>query len=62
MKGEITFPPKGDLGFGYDPIFIPTVQPNKNSRLTYGQIKPEFKNNHSHRTIAFTKFYKSCFK
>ena len=62
MKGEITFPPKGDLGFGYDPIFIPTVQPNNNSRLTYGQIEPKFKNNHSHRTIAFNKFYKSCFK
>jgi len=62
VKGEITFPAKGDLGFGYDPIFIPTVQPNKNSKLTYGQIEPEFKNKHSHRNIAFKKFYDGCFK
>ena len=62
MKGEITFPPKGDLGFGYDPIFIPAIQPNKNSKLTYGQIEPEFKNKHSHRNIAFNKFYNDCFK
>ena len=62
IKGEISFPPKGNFGFGYDPIFIPTVQPNKGSRLTYGQIDPEFKNKHSHRNKAFNKFYTNCFK
>ena len=58
MPGRIKFPPKGNNGFGYDPIFIPDTQPFNNLSLTYGEIDPFFKNNNSHRNIAFNKFLK----
>ena len=62
MPGKITFPPKGNNGFGYDPIFIPDTQPFNNLSLTYGEIDPSFKNKNSHRNIAFNKFLKSISK
>ena len=55
MKGKIQFPPRGTKGFGYDPIFIPSIQPFSNKLLTYGEIEPEFKNSNSHRNFAFNK-------
>ena len=55
MKGTIQLPPKGTKGFGYDPIFIPSIQPISNKLLTYGEIEPEFKNSNSHRNFAFNK-------
>ncbi len=62
MPGKIKFPPKGNNGFGYDPIFIPDTQPFNNLSLTYGEIDPSFKNKNSHRNIAFNKFLKSISK
>ena len=62
MNGRIVFPPRGNKGFGYDPIFVPKIQPIKNSELTYGEIDPSFKNKNSHRNIAFDKFLKSILK
>ena len=62
MPGKIKFPPKGNNGFGYDPIFIPDTQPFINQRLTYGEIDPSFKNNNSHRNVAFNKFLKRISK
>ena len=62
MPGKIKFPPKGNNGFGYDPIFIPDTQPFINQSLTYGEIDPSFKNNNSHRNVAFNKFLKSISK
>ena len=55
MKGTIQLPPRGKKGFGYDPIFIPSIQPFSNKLLTYGEIEPEFKNSNSHRNFAFNK-------
>ena len=55
MKGKIQLPPRGTKGFGYDPIFIPSIQPLDNKLLTYGEIEPEFKNLNSHRNFAFNK-------
>ena len=55
MKGKIQFPPRGTKGFGYDPIFIPSIQPFDNKLLTYGEIDPKFKNLNSHRNFAFNK-------
>ena len=48
--GSITWPPKGNLGFGYDPIFIPSGY-NK----TFGELSNKIKNKISHRMIAFKK-------
>ena len=48
--GTIIWPPKGNLGFGYDPMFIPTGY-NK----TFGQLPNKIKNNISHRSLAFKK-------
>ncbi|WP_288757582.1 non-canonical purine NTP pyrophosphatase [uncultured Brevundimonas sp.] len=50
VHGELTFPPRGDRGFGYDPIFIPEGQ-----TLTYGELDPAVKEADSHRTRAFMK-------
>ena len=50
VHGELTFPPRGERGFGYDPIFIPEGQ-----SLTYGELEPAVKEADSHRTRAFMK-------
>ena len=62
MLGKVVFPPRGNKGFGYDPIFVPKIQPIKNRELTYGEIDPSFKNKNSHRNIAFDKFLKRILK
>ena len=48
--GMLQFPPKGENGFGYDPIFIP-----KGYKKTFGEMKYSFKERISHRQIAFEK-------
>ena len=48
--GTLQFPPKGDNGFGYDPIFIP-----KGYKKTFGEMKYSFKERISHRQKAFKK-------
>ena len=50
VHGELTFPPRGDRGFGYDPIFVPA-----GGSLTFGEMEPAAKEAISHRTRAFTK-------
>ena len=52
-RGKIVFPPRGKSGFGYDSIFLPEIQPEKNRLLTYGELNPISKNNTSHRNEAF---------
>ncbi|WP_435417604.1 RdgB/HAM1 family non-canonical purine NTP pyrophosphatase [Parerythrobacter aurantius] len=48
--GSLTWPPRGTLGFGYDPVFVPN-----NSELTFAEIDPEQKHAISHRADAFAK-------
>lgn len=48
--GEITTEPKGDGGFGYDPIFY-----YKPLKQTFGEISLEDKNKISHRALALDK-------
>lgn len=54
IEGVITDTPKGDGGFGYDPIFMPLGY-NK----TFGEIDPTIKNVISHRGKALQelKYY-----
>ncbi|HYM18791.1 MAG TPA: RdgB/HAM1 family non-canonical purine NTP pyrophosphatase [Micropepsaceae bacterium] len=49
--GSLTFPPRGDRGFGYDPIFVP-----EGHRFTFGEMDPQTKHKISHRAKAFAKF------
>lgn len=48
IMGQISWPPRGDKGFGYDPIFIPN---GKNE--TFAEIEREDKQKISHRGQAF---------
>ncbi|WP_313445772.1 RdgB/HAM1 family non-canonical purine NTP pyrophosphatase [Brevundimonas sp.] len=50
VHGQLTFPPRGDRGFGYDPLFIPTGVDQ-----TFGEMEPAAKDAISHRTVAFAK-------
>jgi len=50
INGTLTFPQKGKMGFGYDPIFIP-----ENHAVTFGEMAPNEKDLISHRSIAFKK-------
>jgi XTP/dITP diphosphohydrolase len=54
VHGTLTFPPRGDHGFGYDPIFIP-----EGWDQTFGEIDPHVKNAMSHRARAFQKLLHS---
>ena len=51
-----SWPPKGDYGFGYDPIFRPLKYDK-----TFGEMEPEFKHSISHRALAFKKLKNLCF-
>ena len=55
VEGSLTWPPRGDRGFGYDPIFIPI-----GANLTFGEIDPEEKHRISHRARAFAKLVEHC--
>ncbi|HYK78310.1 MAG TPA: RdgB/HAM1 family non-canonical purine NTP pyrophosphatase [Micropepsaceae bacterium] len=51
VYGSLAFPPRGDKGFGYDPIFVP-----EGYRMTFGEMSPADKHAMSHRARAFAKF------
>ncbi|HEY2357968.1 MAG TPA: RdgB/HAM1 family non-canonical purine NTP pyrophosphatase [Phenylobacterium sp.] len=50
VDGTLAFPPRGDHGFGYDPIFTPVGQ-----HQTFGEMDPAAKDAMSHRALAFAK-------
>jgi XTP/dITP diphosphohydrolase len=56
VEGSLTWPPRGDRGFGYDPIFIP-----QGAALTFGEIDPVEKHRISHRARAFAKLVERYF-
>lgn len=49
-RGRIVWPPRGDQGFGYDPIFVP-----EGHDRTFGEMSHEEKLPLTHRTRAFEK-------
>lgn len=57
VEGDVTFDPRGDKGFGYDPIFIP-----KGHDLTFAEMEPQEKHRISHRADAFKKLVSACFE
>jgi len=50
VDGALTWPPRGTLGFGYDPVFVPN-----GSALTFAEHDPVEKHRISHRADAFAK-------
>jgi XTP/dITP diphosphohydrolase len=64
VDGQLVFPPRGSLVFGYDPIFMP-----ENLTKTFGEmtleekqaIPPDGSPALSHRARAFQTFARACF-
>ena len=56
VEGSLTWPPRGNRGFGYDPMFIP-----RGATLTFGEIDPAEKHRISHRARAFAKLVERYF-
>ena len=50
VDGSLVWPPRGALGFGYDPVFVPTDETR-----TFAEFDPEEKHRISHRAAAFAK-------
>ena len=46
--GHLAWPPRGEHGFGYDPVFVP-----HGHEVTFGEMAPEAKHAMSHRAKAF---------
>ena len=56
VGGVLTWPPRGTLGFGYDPMFVPDGHDQ-----TFGEMDPSKKHAMSHRADAFRKLLAACF-
>ena len=54
VHGHLTFPPRGEHGFGYDPIFIADGM-----EQSFAEIDPATKHAMSHRAKAFEKLLHS---
>ena len=50
------WPPRGDKGFGYDPVFVPLGHSE-----TFGEMDPDAKHAISHRADAFAKLVAAVF-
>ena len=47
-EGRVVWPPRGDRGFGFDPMFVP-----EGHAQTFGEMAPEAKTPLTHRAAAF---------
>ena len=56
VTGRLIWPPRGDRGFGYDPMFLPDGRSQ-----TFGEMDPQGKHQISHRAVAFRKLVEACF-
>lgn len=57
VHGTLVWPPRGNRGFGYDPIFVPDGH-----AMTFGEMDPDAKHAMSHRANAFAKLIAACFR
>jgi XTP/dITP diphosphohydrolase len=55
-EGTLTWPPRGAVGFGYDPVFVPL-----GDTRTYAELDPAEKHAISHRADAFAKLVAAVF-
>ena len=56
VAGSLTWPPRGTLGFGYDPVFVP-----EGRSQTFAEIDPDEKHRISHRADAFARLVAAQF-
>ncbi len=56
VHGDLAWPPRGEKGFGYDPIFVP-----QGHDITFGEMEPDAKHAMSHRADAFQQLIDACF-
>ena len=54
VHGTLTWPPRGEMGFGYDPVFVPVGHD-----VTFAELEPQQKHSMSHRAMAFDKLKKA---
>ncbi len=50
VNGSLVWPPRGEKGFGFDPVFVPNGY-----NLTFGEMEPAKKHAIDHRADAFAK-------
>ena len=56
VEGTLVWPPRGERGFGYDPVFVPDGYTE-----TFGEMDPVAKHAISHRADAFAKLVATVF-
>lgn len=57
VDGTLVWPPRGDRGFGYDPMFLPLGRDE-----TFGEMDQAHKHTISHRADAFRQLVAACFE
>ena len=57
VDGSLIWPPRGDRGFGYDPMFVPDGY-----AITFGEMDPDAKHAMSHRAVAFRQLVATCLR
>ena len=56
VQGGLTWPPRGLLGFGYDPVFVP-----EGRCVTFAELDPAEKHAMSHRADALRQLVATVF-
>jgi XTP/dITP diphosphohydrolase len=56
VHGTLAWPPRGTMGFGYDPVFVPLGRDQ-----TFAELEPVEKHAMSHRADAFRKLVEAVF-
>jgi XTP/dITP diphosphohydrolase len=57
VAGSLVWPPRGEHGFGYDPMFVP-----EGGTLSFGEVEPGERIRVNHRARAFAKLVDGCFR
>ena len=57
VDGTLVYPPRGERGFGYDPVFVP-----EGHEITFGEMEPAAKHAMSHRARAFRQLVDAVFR
>ena len=57
VAGRLIWPPHGERGFGYDPMFVP-----EGGAETFGEMEPAEKHKISHRARAFARLVEGCLR